>query len=75
MNYKALASNVSMEELVMPRPLGVASIRVLEARDLIQTDSKFADIDPYIIVASGSGQRSVTVVRKGNNPVWQRKQG
>ena len=39
-------SQVSAEDLKMPRPVGVVSVKVMEAKNLIQTDGKFAKIDP-----------------------------
>jgi Ca2+-dependent lipid-binding protein len=53
----------------MPRPIGVLLVKVVEAKSLIQTDSAFMSIDPYVAVSLGATERRTTV-GNGNNPSW-----
>ncbi len=64
-----LSDKVSIEELRMPTPSGLLVITVLEARDLIQTDTSFTSIGPYVVFKQGV-QEKRTSVAKGTNPTW-----
>lgn len=64
-----LTDKVSAEELKMPRPLGVMGIKVIEAKNLMQTDSKFEKIDPYVVIQQGIREKRTTI-GSGRNPAW-----
>ena len=52
----------------MPRPVGVLVVKVVEGRQLVNTD-KFGTIDPYAIVSQGVKEKK-TGIAKGQNPIW-----
>lgn len=52
----------------MPRPVGVLVVKIVEARQLINTE-KFGTIDPYVIVSQGVKEKK-TSIALGQNPIW-----
>ena len=46
----------------MPRPVGVLSILVLEARNLLKTE-RFGNIDPYVLFSQGIKEKKTTVAK------------
>ena len=65
-----ITDKVSPEKMLLPKPLGVLSVSIVEASNLPQTDfGGFLQIDPYCILQFGS----ITLKTKkssGSNPKW-----
>ena len=65
-----ISESVPPEKMLLPSPVGVLKLEVIEAKHLPQTDfGGFLQIDPYCVISFGS----ITMKTKkgsGSNPTW-----
>ena len=64
------SDSVPPEKMLLPKPVGVLVLDILEAKNLPQTDfGGFLQIDPYCIIQFGSTSKK-TKKASGSHPVW-----